>query len=324
MVGLSYVFPGGINFERLPKMSKADYIVKEYDQPIDMVLLLERICSSIFSLAFMAIGISIFILMFIAMAWVINLFGAPIFYAFLIVLGVMIIVSIAAPLNYLYHRKFNKYIPALSKITIGVNRVIKYMFYREPVLTFQTNINQVTSFVFFVLLFAFLGFQTGNQLANTMDFFKELTPNTLLSSIKKNDLKRPETLDPMEYNDQTDKRVHRAQINSFYVKDNLLEVFLADYRWDRKVFDQQNQDSTLAYRIHALVDLRIDGLPIESPQWFKVNHAETGQRGWIGVVQLDSLDVGLHELRIDKTTWDYLEEEVIDFETWCQIPFWIN
>lgn len=324
MVGLSYVFPKGINFERLPKMQRAKYVLNVYDQPVDMILLLERMCSSIFSLAFAAVGISLFILLFIFIAYALNMLGLSIWISLGIVFFFMTLVSVIVPINYIYYRlSGGKYITILIVIYQAFMRVTKYLFYKDSLLVFQTNVNRYIAIIGFGLFFMFLGMQTGTFLQPTMNYFSVLTPERTF--IPSGEPSTPgqeiNVIEPREYLDRSERRVQRAQINSFNQSEDPIEVFIAEYLWDEKAYASVGDDSVQTRSIDQLVTLSINDSVYQNLSWYRTTHQHTGQAGWMTFIPLDTTIHGMNTLQIDKRSWHYQKETVVPYEAWAVIPF---
>ena len=99
-VGLSYAFPGGVDMDKLSKSVKLDFIRSSIKQPQQVVLMLERICSSIFSLAFTMVGLSVFITLFLILFLLLHRIGIPVLYSsmvFLLIIFSQSLVSFLYP-----------------------------------------------------------------------------------------------------------------------------------------------------------------------------------------------------------------------------------
>ncbi len=241
MVGITFVFPEGIKFERLPKVSQQDFVKKEYSDPVESVITLEKICSSIFSIAFSAVGIILSILVFILLATILNLFGISILYSAIITFTLLLLPSLAAPLNlFLTKNREKKEIPILVSIYRVYMRFISIFYYKETLILFQSNSNPYRSFISFMILFMFLGFSAGTQLGETFIYFDNLKPGGLFGLPDRN---RTISIEPDFYSSNLEsERIKTAALEDFYI-DNMIEIDIADYRMDRKSMDMLNLDN---------------------------------------------------------------------------------
>ena len=321
-VGLSYVFPQGIRIEKLPKMSQMDYIKKEIGDPIDKVMLLERVCSSTFSLAFTFVGLSFLILFFFVITFVLDRFGVNMVVNLGLIFGVLLIIGLVAPLNYYLSKRLGKKeIKFLSAIYIFISRIMSVLFYRDSMMTYQTNLPKVRFVIYAVVIFLPLVILSTNNILKTVEFSSFAL--TRLSFVPEKDRHKEGVLYNNYYFDRMDKneRIQKASIPSTRVEGDLLELFIADFQWDREVFGEVVKNDTLDYDIGTLVKVKIDGEVIES-RWYKNDHPVTHQKGWVSYIPMENFPDGEHELTLDKWLWNYEEHKSQFEESYCIIPFW--
>jgi len=315
IVGITFVFPEGIKFEKLPKVSQQDFVKKEYSDPVESVITLEKICSSIFSIAFSAVGIILSILVFIVFATILNLFGISILYSAIITFTLLLLPSLAAPLNlFLTKNREKKEIPVLVFIYQVYMRFISIFYYKETLILFQSYANPYRSFIYFMILFMFLGFSAGTQLRETFLYFDNLKPGGLFGLPDRNKIISIES-DFYISNLEAD-RIKTAALQDLFT-DDMIEIDIAGYRMDRKSIEKLNLENN-----SMLYEIFIDSIRIDSLQWFKARSNYMRQKTWKSVYSTSHLPVGPHTLFINKICWDFLKEDTALYENWAVIPFY--
>ncbi len=321
LVGLNYVYPNGIVKEKLPKMSQKKFFLEDLTDNVSNIMRVERICSSIFSIAFSVVGISAWIMVFIIPAAIINAMGVHIKWVLLFLLVVLALVSLSISLHQLLSNVLKREeIPVLKHIYMAFSRMQYWLFFRESFLVFQTNWNPRVAAV--ILGFGAFGFGilSHTQIRETTRFIKEALPmQELIPGFEpepQEALPYP-TLDARFYQDlQNDAiRVQKATIPSYVAKDQFLQVFQAGFDWDDEVIEADT-----ALKIHQLATVYLNGDKKETV-WRYTEHPHSGQAGWITHLDIDSLDRGPHTLLLDRWVWHFHESQPIFYEGWCEITF---
>lgn len=330
-VGLQYAFPEGIRFDKLPNANRIPAIAKEIRQPEELILLLERICSSIFSFAFSFVGLSVFIILLIGVVLLLSFIGLPLvitigcLFGFLILQGIM-----SSMYPWLLKKTGKKEIKVIKYILLGFSRLTRNFFFGESLLVYASNINSRIVGVILMVYSMAMGLSGAMASDRLIQFSKEMQPSyAVIEKIRefkqggKPRKEEPAVLKSNYYADQKapGNLVEKVVIPSKKVS-NYIELQVVDYKRDIDVFDLVNTDSTLAYRIDPLVELYIDSVQVEAPVWYWSFYAETDQSTWLTMVDVQALAPGPHTLRIDKKIITLDTEELIEFEGWAVVPFW--
>lgn len=330
-VGLQYAFPEGIRFDKLPNANRIPAIAKEIRQPEELILLLERICSSIFSFAFSFVGLSVFIILLIGVVLLLSFIGLPLvitigcLFGFLILQGIM-----SSMYPWLLKKTGKEEIKVIKYILLGFSRLTRNFFFGESLLVYASNINSRIVGVILMVYSMAMGLSGAMASDRLIQFSKEMQPSyAVIEKIRefkqggKPRKEEPAVLKSNYYADQKapGNLVEKVVIPSKKVS-NYIELQVVDYKRDIDVFDLVNTDSTLAYRIDPLVELYIDSVQVEAPVWYWSFYAETDQSTWLTMVDVQALAPGPHTLRIDKKIITLDTEELIEFEGWAVVPFW--
>ena len=179
MVGLSYTFPKGIAQSKLDYKRKFDEKIQRIPSYEQIVIRLEKISSSLFSISFMLfmslIGgylyfVVLVIIPFITAYLYFDLeFSGPFFEAFQIYIIVVVVIALLALLDFLslgYLRRFTW----CAKIFWPIHRVVSTLtlsrFYRSIYYGFVTNFNRWIFFSF-LLIFIFVSIVGAVSISNT-------------------------------------------------------------------------------------------------------------------------------------------------------------
>lgn len=313
-VGLSYVFPQGVNRTRLPKNQRNGPFVK----PEEFVIHLERICSLLFSFIFSTI---IFI-----MGWL--LFFVPITLLFFTGLSRQTIQYIVLygvlPCTFLA----GIVLPILFSTKLKgshLSRTLDRSALSQVIAIYATNIGRMRTLLLFVLYFAVvfaISFDDISRFSfrNNRNMKHESHPGVV-------------TLDRDSYESTRDRRyrIQRATLEMPSASTSRLELFVAFYQEDEYSVAVLAEDDSLRKRVglpaskdvwvHDLHTVVLDNQPLADLQWSFTTHAETGQAGFQTIVPLHDLAAGFHELRIRKQIWSVKKKEVRDLKEWVRIPF---
>jgi hypothetical protein len=248
IVGLNYVFPNGADKSRLSKFQKQDWYLKEISDPVANILRMERLCSSIFAIAFTALGIIIWISSILVLVLLVNALGLSEIQALLlIVVGVIVLPSLGSITMYYYKKSYpERDIPWLKKFLVGHWRVMKIFIFPDSTNVFSTNTSPYKSFIFFFIMFLLLGFFSRFSSGRYISFAKTLLPKGEFLGESYDNSEIPEVI-PLIVNNYGDKKddgalVQKASIPSFQVNSKALEVFVAEYSWDDKVKNEIFED----------------------------------------------------------------------------------
>ncbi len=327
LVGLNYVFPGGINFEKLPKINRQPYVKDDLGDPVGRILTMEKICSSIFGIAFTIVGLSAYIVTFFLIAFLFDYFDISYIITLFVILGFMIFSSIVNPLDYYLSRTLKKsYIPFLARCYKFLAKVFRPFFFRESLLTYQSNLKPIVFLPFLGSLIFLFALQSGASIAPIARFTSEIVPK--LSFLPSSKFERSEILrfENNSYQDRLEKGiVYKSSIPSFNVEGDFLELFIVDYDWDQMTFENLELNEGNSYfTIDTLIDVYLNDSLQSLQPWRKTSNQITGQTGWINFIDLDGIENGQCNLKIDKIVWNFEKREPELYKGWIVIPFWKN
>lgn len=319
LVGITYVFPRGINFGNMPKTFDYEYIKSSYDDPIDAVLKLERICSSIFSITFALVGISVSIIIFLLFAALLLLAGLPLMYVLILTLGILLLASASSLINHISYKLTGRLLKPVTLIYKGYVKVISLFFFKETLVLFQTNLKKGVGMVGIAVLTMFVGIQTGKQISYTVFFFDELQ---LIGERELSFLSDSNRMVNLNYADESeeDVRVQKARLDRFITNQSMLELDIADYKWDQKSFEKVFGD-TIDRHIDSLITIQVDQQTIEPYAIYQTNLNFMDQKAWKALIPIDNLTKGAHTLSVHKLDWDLSRNDTSTIKDWTVISF---
>ncbi|WP_421765334.1 hypothetical protein [Ekhidna sp.] len=318
MVGLSYTFSDGIRHKKLKYKGRFKEKVNRTPSYELIVIRLEKISSSLFSISFMlfmsVIGGYFFFLILIVIPFTILYvyfdlgFSGTTFEIFQIY--VLIIVSIAFIgladfLSLGYLRRFNWF----AKIYWPVHRVISILtlsrFYRPIYYGVVTHFNKWALFLF-LLVFTFVSIAGAGSIANNTYSGESFSQLELWGS------NQGYTAYSGYYDDQNkDKFSSRAQIPSDIITGDVLRLFVVanitseDAMLKRMPLDSLEEvypDTTgAALKLMIISDfykIEIDDNSVPIDRWFFHYKAHTKQRGYLAYIDIGTLNEGSHMLKV--------------------------
>ena len=307
LVGLSYVYPEGINKQKLPRSQKE----VNYSKPSEMVLKVEKISSLLFSVMFVFIFfLFIFILMYTpVILFEMLLIDNYIFY-YSAILILLFLMSVAAMIfhNSRMVRKMN-------------NNWINNLVY-----TISTNAGNKFTLLIFLVLFCFSIVASVGQISSfEFENFKSVEGQNSLDEIN------PEKY--LSERDQ-DRRISKAAIQSYELNNDFLRLFISDYKTDevtlRKIKENYNvlKESdfpvdTTNLNVISLFQISIDSVEIAGNDWFQTSIHLTRQKGKLCNIPITGLEKGNHTLRIKKLIWDRIKNDFKVADNWDVISFLI-
>lgn len=309
LIGLSYVFPDGVNKRNLIQ-SKKDI---EYDRPVEFVIRIEKLCSLIFSFTFtfISIAISFFI------------FFVPIFFLFVIGLDISLIRLITIALFILL---MVFYIVFYKKLAEKMHKKEGSGLLSNTIAVYLTNIGKLKTgliFVIFLLVSASLSISEISKYRFYNDEGVEIQTKNRIISINH---------DHYELLRNTSLRIPKATIDRFGIYDNQIELFISNYKEDANAIKAFQKDASLRKEnnvmgapaqigLDDIYRIKIDGQPLSDLRWYWTEKKETGQKGMMTTIPINQTEIGSHELCIEKIYWDYKKKKMRIIKNWDLIPF---
>lgn len=312
LVGLSYVFPNGIKKELLEK----DLRNFTYKKPIELVIKIEKICSLIFSFAFMIILnlIKVMMIYFIAIA------GNIVFYQFnfnsaqmqIAQLSFLTIVSIF----------FFRYLTVKKKkfLENAATSVSSSLIY-----TFSTNIPKKRMML---ILLSFIIITIPLSYSSIANFKFDVRRDLKIS---KSNLT---FVDQNNYLNRKNSglRIQRAAINSFLVENSTLELYLSSYKREESLI-RDIQGNVEKYKIimpdvdidkldqTGLYQIFIDDVHISVKDWLMQKEIDNSQKLFIAHIPVANFSSGIHTLKIKRVRWRKKQKDFVLIDNWATIPF---
>jgi len=311
-IGLSYVFPAGVNREKLHE-SKRD---NAYNKPEYYVIKLEKFCSLIFSFVFTSIiFVSGVCIVFIPIA-VLYISGLDIIFIKSIILYLILpLIFIGLILMLILAARNKKY-----------EEKMENSLFNNILTTYFTNIGRGKMLIVFLLYFVFIGFLSRPDISS-FDFNNE-------QSTKINPDKKVVQLDKDHYNNfkENGLRTTKAAIDHFWVTDKTLKLFISFYKEDIFTIKNLNESpssletikmdtDSSGISIKTLYQIFIDDHLFTGLKWYNTERDQTDQHGIITSISLELLSKGYHELKIHKVYWTNKKEKIKLIKNWDFIPF---
>jgi hypothetical protein len=315
VLGLSYVFPNGIKEEKLPKSQRK--II--YDKPDQLVIKLEKICSILFSFIFSSIWVGIAIFLYFVPIVVLFIAGLDIYYISIIssiysLITFVIIISILI----FYKTKFKN-----SKILQKLENSI----FENILKIYLTNIGKIKTLLIFLIYFLIIVFISRSAIFK-FDFNNE-------GEIKTTSVTDIIRVDYDHYLDsrEPELRFQKAVIDQYEVTNNEIKLFISVYKEDNYIVDELKNnpelfkesnieaDSTKRINISDLYEITIDDKTISGLRWYSTENINTNQEVIKTTIHLDTIENGIHELKINKIYLRILREKIKLIKNWDIIPF---
>jgi len=318
LVGLSYVFPNGVKKELLKK----DLKDLTFKKPIDIVIEIEKICSLIFSFAFMIILYLIRIMIF----YFVLIAGNIIFYAFNLNSAAMQFAQLTL-------------IAIVIVIFVIFQTFKKKMFWEHTsnsvssnlIHTFSTNISKkrmrliLLSFIIITIPLSYSSiskfkFDVQRKLRISKSNLTYVDQNNYLNE-KNNGL-----------------RIPRAAINSFLIENSLLELYISSYKRDEGLI----RDIQANFDKYKIVMPKVPGVPevdinkldqtglyqifvddelILVKDWLLKKGVDNSQKFLTAEIPVDNISSGIHTLKINRVRWRKKDKDFVIIKDWASIPF---
>ncbi len=316
VVGLSYTFPKGIDTSKVNFQPRYLNKLKAIPPLEKIILKLEHICSTIYSISFLLfmslVGAYIFLLVLFLIPVVVLLLTVDSLRsdlgfqdaATVYLYGIMVVGSIGL-LDFLtlgYFRRFRIY----AKFYWPFYQIFSYLtlarYYRPTYYAIVTNLNRWGVFLlFFIFSVVSLFGMTSLQVSS---------PGQYLSRIDIWSDERGDEAYEGYYQDRSPRFASiRAQIPSDIIRDDVLRVFLPAhifYQDSLKKFMNYDSISSITDesfdegqymlgQISRFYDLTIADSTFQSKMYF-LNNSATGQRGYLTYLNIGYLQEGIYEL----------------------------
>jgi len=317
MVGLSFVFPKGVQSSKLqPKMRQV-----KFSSPIEQVISVEKICSLLFSLTFCIIFYFSFICFVLTLPILLSMIRLPYVIGnnlLFIIGGAIIIIPIILNLS-----------PKMAGIKMAIYKMPVSTIYS----TFASNLGPIktisifTTSIFLATLISFptlIGFRFRNM---DKDPQKSSQPYAL-----------PQ-YDNNLYESERDsqKRAFRATIPSFITDADTIPLFVSYYKKDKigvekallhldKFIKIIKSNTPQKEKLHLglLHQIFLDGRKLETTQWYLGPYGKREQKGLLTNISIKNLSPGPHLLEVKKIFWDPDQKKFILNNKWVEISFHKN
>lgn len=313
MIGLSYVYPQGIDESKLPLTFKM-YGVEDARS---YVITIEKHCSIFFSLIFTVIGSLAFTTIMITPLFAINIWvDDPGWYLPLFAGYVLVIIFPMAILPVLFKEK--RWAKRMNNNFI--NCVIN---------TMMSNPGGKVPFALFLMLIILSLSTSGSQMAQ----FQLLNPEPL-----KTPTQGLMALQQRHYLDSRNngERLTRAAITAKDVSSDYLELHIAYYHADQQVLNRiksgwtPDKDNTRTIDpavleekgLPLLFNISIDGKEIKNAQWAMLENHQLEQKTYYVRLPIKDLKEGLHQLQINKVLLSPRSKHYTELKPWDRLIFY--
>ncbi|MEQ9466095.1 MAG: hypothetical protein RLN88_01715 [Ekhidna sp.] len=324
-VGLSYVFPGGVNQESLKFKGKFRKELSKSGSLVKMVLRLEELSSIIYGISFIFFGTLVgfggFIFSFIfAFELIQPLMESNSYFAG--VVGILILfyffLALLVFIDFLtngWFRRMNWSADWFYYVALFFRVVTLSFLYRRSLLVLISNTKGWKSYLIPIIV---LGITGGYMwLKNN---FTDAARDRYYMSAKSGDYNSANYESTRDANDFL-----AATIQSDIINDNTLKIFLKDmgsfggiYFAEGKSRDKNEWHQLPSDSVSALFDewlnVQIDDNQVKNVNWFKTQHPTNFQFGFTAFIDIKELERGPHFLRIgiDTTGMKELSQKIIE------------
>lgn len=335
MVGLSYAFPKGIQQDKLNYKGRFQEKVSQTPSFETIVIRLEKISSSLFSISFMLfmslVGgylffLTLVILPFIGAYLVFDLgFQGSFYDAFQIYVLIMLGFGIIALIDFItlgYFRRFKVF----AKIYWPLHRVVSFLtlsrFYRPIYYGIVTNFNKWILFAF-LLFFAFVSIFGAGSITDT------IFSGDPYSQLELWENRRGYMSFAGNYDDQNEGQPSlRASIPSDIITGDVLRLFVVaniaseDVMLEfmpldslKEVYPDTATTALMLMVAQSYYKVQLDNEPVKASTWLMHYKTHTQQRGYLVYIDISELGEGTHWIKISGPGGKYNY-------TYSEIPFY--
>ncbi len=336
MIGLSYTFPGGIDRSKLKLSEKFDRKIDKIPAIDQIIINLEKLCSSLFSISFMMFMMIVGGYFYVLVTLIIPVVGTD------MIIGnshkseliesitsvyamTVLIIGLIGLFDFVTLGFFKRF-KWLSKIYYPIYRVISFLtfarFYRPIYYTIVTNYNRWkigVSLVLFVFSSIFmLGIVSDtdpipNQAWTRITMWNNISGTTAFSGY---------------YDDQNDDfHSIRAQIQSDIISGNTIRLFVVSrIGLEDSIKKHCNYDSLIQldtgrhfvelHCVSQFYSVSINDIPLDDLVWKFHYKQSTGQRGILTYIDVTDLPRGNYELDVQ------IPDEMYRRGSIANIPFY--
>jgi hypothetical protein len=314
-VGLSYVFPEGVNKQNMPVQRRNIDIHK----PEIFVIKLEKICSLLFSFIFSSIiFISSFCLGMIPFA-ILYITGLDMSIIRTLILYVIVPFYLAIGIIWII-------LANLEKTKRKIQEKTENSIFSNILAIYFTNIGIKKTMLIFLLYFIIISLISMPDLLRfDFDNKKSKGIHREAGIIK---------LNQDNYQNKRDEnlRISKAAIDQFWITGNSVELFLSFFKDDLYTVNNLTKNpaslskldfkiDSLDINIQSIYQIYIDDKMIPELSWYGANNPSINQKGIITRIPIDSFSSGYHELKIDKIYWINKNRKIELIKNWDRIPF---
>ncbi|MTI22474.1 hypothetical protein E1176_15685 [Fulvivirga sp. RKSG066] len=336
LVGLSYVFPRGINHQRLNYKGKFEHSIKRIPDFTDQIIKLEKISSSIFSISYLifmsilssylylALTVLLPLYLFLSItdySWSDMAYNSDLSQAWKIYAITMLVLGAIYLLDFLS-------LGLLKKI-----RFIRKIYYPFYVFMSFVTVSSLYRSIYYILISNFKRWKVISFLvAFVLITYAMININVGRSSVsyQMSQLEmygvERKHFSTYEYygTSQQGGIDQRATIQSDIVKDDVLRLFishrisfedsiksLCNYN---EIEEELQSDSLRLECMKKFFNIEINGEPVTTDQWMFHKDGNTQHRGVLTYINISDLETGLHNLDVNLENWFW--------KNYAHIPFY--
>lgn len=335
LVGLSYVFPKGVDHKKLNYKGNFENRVRAIPDFTKQIITLEKVSSSIFS-------ISYFIFMSILGAYFFLLFAALIpMYALLAITGVGLGELNDYP-NYFSAMKIYVFVilgiggvymidflslgllrkkRMIAKIYYPIYKIVSTLtlsvLYRNIYYLLISNFKKWKVIVFIIVFIGVTFYMIGVN-GNRASLSKQFTQIEMYGSSANYNLQSDAYA-----NLKPDEKYQNASIQSDIIKDDVLKLFITHYSvyddsvkalCEYRVFDSiESTDSLKLVCMSKFYNVNVDDSLYTDVSWFFHYNNQTKHRGIVSYLDISHLQKGMHSVDINLKNWSNKNYTVIQF-----------
>lgn len=338
-VGLSYVFPKGIQHETLKFKGKFKKELGKSNSLIKSVLRLEELSSLIYGISFIGFGsltgvaTLLFSLVLLSQLFTNDylanspylsmLFGAFFFMFFLLAIVVFIDFLTSG-----FFRRKSWTVDWFYPVALIFRVVTLSFLYRRSILVLQSNTKGWKRYLVpFIILICTAGFILITREQRSINRVNYFTKTQELASQSANyESKRGE------------KDILISTIQSDIVRENVIQLYVSDLNVFSSVYTRDIGSTEGWYdltpietskHLNKWIDIKIDSLQLGDLRWRITQHSENLTHGFIAYVDIDSLSRGDHLLQVEldtvgmkKRAKEWIEESDYNYQYMANIPFY--
>jgi hypothetical protein len=302
LIGLSFVFPQGPNISKLKYSEKYKKRLQKLPTPTKIILKVEKICSLIFSSAFLLTGYVIGTMLFLSLLVLLaELTDVSVIFKYLT--GIYLVLAIIYFFDFITGgtlKRIRWLTPVYYPIYFFFSILTLSFLYRNIYYTLITNVKKWKIYVGIGLYI--IAFLIISKAISYNDGYQSSESN-LLTTLENKNKKESLAYDNL----RDDQLIKKAAIQSDVIKENYVRLFIVhdasldDRLGERYTNEKQETENAIEFinrGFNTLYQVKIDKQVYRDLKWSFYMHPKTKESGISTIINIDDINPGWHKINI--------------------------